>query len=194
MQGTCTLWFKIIWIQNNSESSDSELEAVSQDDTSSDEDSTPTIKYHKWATIDSKVQQIAVEIDLQEANYSLIEKVNILKQHIYIQYEQYRKYNEIKANLKDKEMLLHVDFAENYHNKQRSGIQSAYFGHTGFSVFTACCYLKENKELKKHRIAVVTKASDHSCMATHCLTLKVIDEVNSQYPRFSDFEKLSIHL
>ena len=157
MQGTCTLWSKIIWIQNNSESSDSELEAVSQDD----EDSTPTIKYHKWATIDWKLQQVAVEIDLQEANDSLNEKVNI-----HIQHEQYRKYNEIKANLKDKEMLLHVDFAENYHNKQQSGIQSAYFGHTGFSVFTACCYLKKNKELKKHRTAVATKASDHSCMAT----------------------------
>ena len=31
-------------------------------------------------------------------------------------------------------------------------------------------------------------------MATHSLILKVINEVKSQYPRFNDFEKLSMHL
>ena len=101
------------------------------------------------------------------------------------------KYNGIKANLKDNEMLLHVDFSN---IKQQSEIQSVYFGNTGFSIFTACCYVKENEELKKHNITIVTEASDHSRMATHSLILKVIDEVKSQYPRFNDFEKFSIHL
>ena len=32
-------------------------------------------------------------------------------------------------------MLLHVDFAENYPNKQQSEIQGAYFGHTGFRTY-----------------------------------------------------------
>ena len=98
----------------------------------------------------------------------------------------------MKANLKDNEMMLHVDFSENYHNKKQSKIQSAYFGHIGFGKFTTCCYLKNIKELKKHNIAIVTEASDHSCMATHSLILKVIDEVKSQYPRFNDFENLNI--
>ena len=83
-----------------------------------------------------KDAKVAVKIDFQEVNETLNEKVNILKQHINVQREQYRKYNEIKANLKDNEMLLHVDFTENYHNKQYSEIQSTYFGHTGFSIFT----------------------------------------------------------
>ena len=81
MQGTCTLCSKIeVDIANdNSQSSDSELEAVSQDDTCSDEESTPTVKYYNWATIDSKVQKVAVEIDFQNANKNLNDKVNILK-------------------------------------------------------------------------------------------------------------------
>ena len=57
-----------------------------------------------------------------------------------------------------------------------------------------CCYVKENEELKKHTIAIVTEASHHSRMATHSLILKVINEVKSQYQLFNDFEKLSIHL
>ena len=91
-------------------------------------------------------------------------------------------------------MLLHVNFAENYHYKQQSEIQGAYFRISGFSTFTACCYVKENEELKKHCIAIVTEASNHSRMATNSLILKVIDEVKSQYLHFSYFEKLGIHL
>ena len=44
------------------------------------------------------------------------------------------------------------------------------------------------------RNLVITEASNHPRMATHSLILKVIDEVKSQYLRFNDFEKLSIHL
>ena len=82
------------------------------------------------------MQKVAIEIDLQDVNETLSEKVNILKQDISVQRGQYRKCNKIKANLKDNEMLLYVDFVEIYHNKQQSGIQSTYFGHTGFSIFT----------------------------------------------------------
>lgn len=55
-------------------------------------------------------------------------------------------------------MLLHVDFAENYPNKQQQEIQSTYFGNAGFSIFAACCDVKESKMLKKHSIAIVTEA------------------------------------
>lgn len=70
-------------------------------------------------TIDIKVQKVTVEIDLQDTYETLNEKVNILKQYICLQREQY---NEIKANLKINEVLLHVEFGENYDNKQPSGI------------------------------------------------------------------------
>ena len=118
MQGTYTLCSKIeVDIANdNSQSSNSD---VSQDNTSSDEDFTSTVKHYKWATINSKVQKWAVEIDLQDDNEILNKKVNIPKKYIYVHREQYRKYNEIKANLEDNGMLLHVDFAENYPNKQQ---------------------------------------------------------------------------
>ena len=77
-----------------------------------------------------------------------------------------------------KEILVHVDFAENYENKQLSEIQSAYFGHTTFSIFTACCYTRNvDGEIQIHNIALVTEASDHSRIAAHTLIVRVIEEV-----------------
>ena len=93
MQGICTLCSKIEVdiANNNSQSSHSQLEAVSQDSTSSDEDSTPMV--------------------------------------------------------------------EKYHRKQQAEFQSAYFGHTRFSIFWACCYVKEIKELLKENKSIVSPLS-----------------------------------
>ena len=46
-------------------------------------------------------------------------------------------YNKIKDELK---FWLNNDYSESYKNAQQNKIQSAYFGHTFFTIFTACCY------------------------------------------------------
>ena len=48
----------------------------------------------------------------------------------------------MKKSFKNDEAILNVDFCHNYENKRRHKIQSAYFGHEAFIVFTAACYIK----------------------------------------------------
>ena len=69
-----------------------------------------------WTTIDNKIQNVSCEMDLNDAEDVLVEKVRVLKYHLHVQWEQYKRYNEIKNGLKESEMLAHVDFAENYKN------------------------------------------------------------------------------
>ena len=49
-------------------------------------------------------------------------------------------YNKLKEELSENELLLHVDYSENYSNIQPGEIQCTYFGHDSFSVFTTYCY------------------------------------------------------
>ena len=44
-------------------------------------------------------------------------------------------------------VLISVDYTESYKHKQQREIQSVYFGHTRFSIFTACCYLRDSENL-----------------------------------------------
>ena len=48
-----------------------------------------------------------------------------------------------RSLLTKNEVLIHVDYNESYENKQQLEIQRVYFGHTRFSIFTACCYLHD---------------------------------------------------
>ena len=131
---------------------------------------------------------------MEDTEKTLKEKMRVLKYHLYIQNEQYRKCNEIKTNMKEDEILLYVDFAESYQNTQQNKVQSAYFGHNNLSFFTACCYVRitELKTLDKRSVAIGTEASNHSRIVTHSLILKVMNEIRQIYLHLP--HDITIHL
>ena len=79
-------------------------------------------------------------------------------------------------------MLMHVDYSENYVNVQQGEIQSAYFGHITFSIFTVCCYIRsEDGKLANENVTVVSEASDHSRIAAFTCINKVLAFMREKY-------------
>ena len=52
----------------------------------------------------------------------------------------------MKAGLTETELIIYGDFSENYKNQQQNDIESAYFGHSTFSLFTACVYYRSTDD------------------------------------------------
>ena len=88
-------------------------------------------------------------------------------------------------------MLLHVDYAESYENKQQDECQSAYFGHTTFSLFTAAAY---KESLINENFVIVLEAKDHSRMAAHTCINKVIELITEKHCHLKDFQNLDLHI
>ena len=76
--------------------------------------------------------------------------------------EQYKAYNNLKNEMLPNAMLLHVDYAESYENKQQVECQSAYFGHMTFSLFAAAVYIRHDESLVNENFVIVSEAKDHS--------------------------------
>ena len=56
--------------------------------------------------------------------------------------------------------------------------QSAYFGHNTFSILTACAYYRTTGgKVGNKNITVTSNATDHSRIAAHTCTMKVIEEL-----------------
>ena len=75
-----------------------------------------------------------------------------------------------KEALKKDECIVHVDYSKNYKkDKQHDEIQSAYFRHATFSIFTAWGYFRvsDSTKLTKVRLIIVNRANDHSCNTVH---------------------------
>ena len=75
---------------------------------------------------------------------------------------------------------MQIDYSESYKNAEQNEIQSAYFGHSCFSIFTACCYYRtEEGELMTYPVTITSTSSDHSRIAAFsCVNeiLKVMEE------------------
>ena len=86
----------------------------------------------------------------------------------------------MKENIEPGTAIIHVDYSESYRNKQQDEIQSAYFGQTSFSIFTACVYHKANNgadTVVKRPMTIISESSDHSRIASMSCIHMIIEEI-----------------
>ena len=95
-----------------------------------------------------------------------------MRMHKYNIYRQFSELKWLKANPKEDEVILNVDFSKNYKNTQLHEIQRAYFGHENFTIFTGACYfhesiavehgkLDEESNLVKLPVAIISNETSH---------------------------------
>ena len=80
-----------------------------------------------------------------------------------------------------KEILIQVDYSENYTNKDQGQVQSAYFGQKPFSIFTACCYPKVDGVILNENVTATSDNNDHSRNAAMSCWKKVLSDVREKY-------------
>ena len=105
-----------------------------------------SIGYYEWKrSLDGKIKKALVTISAEEAIDLFNSQFVTLKQHIYIKQKQVSCYNDIKDNLTNDQLLIHVDYSENYENRQQGEIQSAYFGHTTQHAVISSMFVNKRK-------------------------------------------------
>ena len=110
-----------------------------------------------------KVKKVVKSIDIEEAIELFNEQVKILKVHFFVKRTQNSHYNRPKENVRLNEFIIHVNYSENYKDKEQNEIQSAYFRRNSFSIFTACCYTHGiDGTLLNENFTFTSEATNHS--------------------------------
>ena len=139
-------------------------------------DDCDNVEYYKWARVDGKLKNVVKSVDVEEAIELFNEQGKILKAHIFVKRTKNTHYTWLKENLKTNEFMIHVDYSENYEDKEQDEIQSAYFGHNSFSVFTACSYTRRiDGTLLNENFNVTSEATDDSRIAAFSCINLIID-------------------
>ena len=106
-----------------------------------------------------------------------------MKAHIFVKRTQNTHYNRLKENLKTNEFIIHVDYSKNYKDKEQDEIQSAYFGHNSFSIFTACFYTRGiDGTLLIENFTVTSEATDHCRIAAFSSINLITDSLQKRFP------------
>ena len=106
------------------------------------------------------------------------EIVTNLKRHIFNKRQQRSTYFNIRENLMERELLINLDFSENYSNRNQNEIQSAYFGNNSFSLFTACAFYNNQGKTEKVSVTITTEGSDKSRVTSiSCVDFLIVSAV-----------------
>ena len=169
------------------------IESPNEDSTDNDDDyhddqsdhPKNSFRFYEWGRSDEgKITKISQNLSVTDE--LLKQQIAVLKRYLFTKRTQTSAYNEVKDNLKQNDLLIHVEYSKNYNNEQQWEIQGAYFRHASFNIFTACCYFKdESNTINKEAITVTSETSDHSRSTLVSCLHKVIHFVREKHTHLS---------
>ena len=151
------------------------------------------VKYARWVRREKCYQKDEV-VDSGDDVIVLLKQIltKSFKMHVYNISRQYSELKHLKANLKEDEIILSVDCSKNYDNKQHHEIQSAYFGHEAFTLYTAACYYRshaidgacvdKDAGLKVLSVVIVSNEIIHERNIAFSCNMKLLEIVGQHIP------------
>ena len=129
MVGKCDVYSTSqISIDNFNAKSTSESDSSTPSDVSDikEENKNPeehSIAYYEWARgQDNKLTKILFKKSINKSTDLFNRTTGALIKYIYVKRIQLKFYDEVKNNLSRNEILVHVDYSENYENKHQREI------------------------------------------------------------------------
>ncbi|KAK3751915.1 hypothetical protein RRG08_047188 [Elysia crispata] len=115
------------------------------------------------------------------------QNMTVYKRHVYNINSQFKHFEKIKHNLKPNEMLVHIDFAQNYLGKLHTEVQSKHFGasktqvslHIGF--YQVSSQDKDSSEKTFFSFCGVSDSLKHTPSAIWAYLEPILTEVKSKY-------------
>lgn len=124
-------------------------------------------EYKIWKKVEVEPGKMRMKVVDQQTDASTFRE-NLKKQmkdftdHVNRVKEQYSQVRDLKANLPNDEMILQMDFAENFSCRSLNEIQTAYWNQSMVTLHPVVAYFKEGDILKHQSFVVVSDEMSHS--------------------------------
>ncbi|KAI8514059.1 hypothetical protein Bbelb_083830 [Branchiostoma belcheri] len=140
------------------------------------------IKYEEWKRVEvdgkKKIKIVTSEVDTTTFCDKFKEEVPMFRQHVAHANEQYSQLKRLKENLDQHNIVIQMDFAENYKVKSNDEIQSAYWNCDMVTLHPTVVYFKsEDGELQHESICIVFDEMGHNSATVFAILQRVVPEV-----------------
>jgi len=148
-----------------------------------------TISWHQWQTVRVDVddrkqvrktakQTVRGSVNSLKASY--VSAVSLLKPHMYTISNQYNVITAKRHNLSDKEVMIHIDFSENWTKKAATAVQSAHFGSSleQITLHTGVAYFSHDRHMS---FCSLSDSNDHRPTAIWSHLIPVLISVREKY-------------
>ena len=136
-------------------------------------------------------------VDVEGKKKMKIVKTNMTKevfiQHTEQQYKdfflhvsrvktQYSAIRNLKADLPKDEVLVHMDFSENFTCSNADEVQSAYWNSTAVTLHPVVAYYRTDEDLEHKNFIFVSDVTNHNSTAVYTILKKLVPELKSLVP------------
>ena len=140
------------------------------------------IQYDSWTGTDRSTMETLVK-SAQDFVDDLCYRLKVLKPHSFITKQQSAFISETKENLKEDEVLVMFDFAQNYAFHAQDAAQAFHFNNDQVTVFSVIYYYKKHGKLQHTSCVFLSDSLKHDTAAVYAIQSKLIPEIKKTVPK-----------
>lgn len=138
--------------------------------------------FKQWATINGRVEIISLEKSIEMIISTLENQLPFFKKHIFIKNSQQKYFDLKRSTVGEKEIILQMDFAENFSITAQDEIQSAHWSHSQVTIYTAVAWGPNNIL----SFALVSNYLSHDRYAVNVFLKKIIEFLKLKVLNFEE--------
>lgn len=138
------------------------------------------VNWQNWRKVDGQMVLTKTLAPLHILLNELQAELPIFKEHFFVKRCQQKYFEDVKAKLKPGEIVLQIDFAENYRLQCQNEIQSAHFSYKQVTIFTCVAWLHGSTK----SYAVISENLNHDKNAVFTFISKIMDIMKMEYELF----------
>lgn len=144
------------------------------------------IKYLHWKKVQDADKYRWKEIEETTSKKAFIDLVlselTTFREHVHRVQNQYREMRRLRENLPEHDVLVWMDFAENYGCSSMEEVQSAYWNAAMVSLHTMVVYFPEGSGKHIQSYIAVSDSLTHNAPTVYCILQKLIPILKEECP------------
>ncbi|KAL3842133.1 hypothetical protein ACJMK2_020181 [Sinanodonta woodiana] len=145
-----------------------------------------SIKFFNWKRVQEGNKMRYIELEENMEKEAFIEKfdreLNDFREHAKRVTNQYNEMRRLREHLPENEVVVWMDFAENYGCVSLEEIQSAYWNATSISLHTMVVYSKAGNDTKIQSYVAVSDVLSHNSTAVYTILKKLVNVLKTGNP------------
>ncbi|XP_044573568.1 uncharacterized protein LOC6501773 isoform X4 [Drosophila ananassae] len=138
------------------------------------------VNWQQWRKIDNHLVLTNTTATVNDLLQDMQAKLSSFKTHFFVKRAQQGYFEETKMNLKPFELVLQIDFAENYRLTHQNEIQSAHFSYQQVTIFTCVAWMAGTSK----SFAVISDKLTHNKHDVYIFLLHILNEIKKIYGLF----------
>ncbi|KAJ8685910.1 hypothetical protein QAD02_021703 [Eretmocerus hayati] len=139
------------------------------------------VKFQSWTTTDRCSLQTRI-VPNQDYVDELTKLVFKLKTHSFIAKKQSSFFTFLKENLREREVLVSLDLAENYAFVAQDAAQAFHYNNDQCTLVTVVLYYMKDSKLCHQSMVIMSDNLVHDTVAVHCIQKIITDWIKLHLP------------